>query len=819
MNGSAPSQRASTTAPRRILKFGGTSVTGRARVAVIADVVRARMAHTHPVVVVSAQSGITDLLLELAALAAAGDEYSAKITELSDRHASAAADLGLVTEDVEPLGPLAAEVERLLHGVSLLRECSPQIQARLLAFGELASARLVASALSRHHGLPCAPIDAAELIVADSEHGYAEVDWATTEARVQQALTPSGGDGGTIPVVTGFLAATGTGLRTTLGRGGSDSSAAILGWALGADAVEIWTDVDGVLTADPRIVSDARPIRALHYAELLELAHWGGRVVHPDAVRPLRERGIPLVVRNTIRPDDPGTVVSDDPIRAAQPVRSIALLDRVATLRMAGGVRDQGGSRVMHALDQAGVRPLVSSQGGSDGVVWVAVPDRDASRAEEALRRAFATELRSGGVLPPTVEHELATVSLVGTSDRLFSETAARVITALAEQAIEVRGLARGSEAPSITCVVDADDGPSAMKALHEAFFVGESDAAEAVGPKSARPLSDDVVELAHRLVEIPSVTGSEGQVVNELATILAADGWQLTRQPVVPGRDNLWATRGEGVVTLSTHLDTVPGVVPGGVRDGRLYGRGACDAKGIAAAMVVAANRLAAAGEERVDLLFVVGEEGRSDGARAANELPATSRFLVNGEPTEGHLASGAKGTLQARVGTLGSEAHSAYPDRGHSAVHAMIERLHALSGLELPVDPVLGPTTINVGTVEGGSAPNVLAGACEASLMIRLVGDPEPVRELIEAWAGSDVEVSWVSHVPAQRFKTVPGFAVTSVGYTTDASLLTAWGEPLLYGPGSIHVAHTPEEFVDVADLNQAVEDYQQIVRELLS
>ncbi|MEM7414312.1 MAG: aspartate kinase [Gemmatimonadota bacterium] len=816
MNESAHAQTASTAAPRRILKFGGTSVTGRARVSVLADVVRERRAHTHPVVVVSAQSGVTDLLLELARSAAAGEAYDGKIRELVDRHRSAAADLGVSEADVAPVEELVTELERLLHGVSLLRECSPGILSRLLAFGELASARLVAAALSHSHGLPAEPIDAAELIVADLEHGHARVDWAATEARVQDVL---GAWDGPVPIVTGFLAATGTGLRTTLGRGGSDSSAAIIGWALGADAVEIWTDVDGVLTADPRVVADARPIRALHYAELLELAHWGGKVVHPDAVRPLRERGIPLVVRNTMRPDDPGTVVSGDPVRVDRPVRSIALLESVATLHMTSAGRSQAASRVMHALDQAALHPLVTSHGGSDGSVWVAVRERDIERAKDALRRTFATDLRNGAVETPTIEMGLSTISLVGTSDRLFSETAARVISALATGGIEVRGIARGAEAPSITCVVDAAHGAAAMRALHDAFFHEADVMVDAAGPAPTAEWSDDVIGLARRLVEIPSVTGSEGHAVNAVAEILAADGWQLTRQSVAPGRDNLWATRGEGVVTLSTHLDTVPGSVPVTIRDGRLYGRGSCDAKGIAAAMIVAANRLAAAGETRVDLLFVVGEEGRSDGARAANELPATSRFLVNGEPTEGALASGAKGTLQARVRTNGSEAHSAYPERGSSAVHAMVSRLHALADLELPTDSLLGPTTINVGTIHGGSAPNVLAGACEASLMIRLVGEPDPVRDLIEEWAGDAIDVAWVSHVPAQRFTTVPGFEIASVGYTTDASLLTAWGEPLLYGPGSIHVAHTPEEFVPLDDLHQAVEDYQRIVRELLS
>ena len=816
MNTRADLAAAPTASPRRILKFGGTSVTGSERLAVIADVIRQRRAHSHPVIVVSAQSGVTDLLLDASARAAEGRAYDEVVREILARHEAAIVELGLPDSVADDVRTLADGVDRLLRGITLVGECSPRIRDRLLAFGELASARLVASALHHRHEMPAAPIDAADLIVAEIEGGSARVDWAATESRIQAALSSVGGP---LPVVTGFLAASDTGVRTTLGRGGSDSSAAILGWALRADAVEIWTDVDGVMTADPRVVADASPIRSLDYSELLDLAHWGAKVVHPDAVRPLRDRGIPLVVRNTARPDDPGTVISSTVEGDPRTVRSIALMSDVATVRMRGGSDgESNGGRVLHALEHAGVRTLAVSQGGSDGSVWVAVPERACERALETLRRAFASDLRSESARGPSEERGLAIVSLVGSSAGSFSETASRVITVLAENDIEVRGLTRGSTASGISCVVDGQDGRFAARLLHDALVVDAGHTDDTLSPQRSTDLGRDVVELATRLVEIPSVTGSEGPVTDALAAILEYDGWGITRQSVGPGRDNLWATRGNGVVTLSTHLDTVPGDVPIRVEAGRLFGRGACDAKGIAAAMVVAANRLADAGEERVDLLFVVGEEGRSDGARAANQLPATSRFLVNGEPTEGHLASGAKGTLQAIVRTSGTEAHSAYPEQGQSAVHTMVRLLGELTQLDLPVDPMLGPTTINVGTVSGGSAPNVLAGSCEATMMVRLVGEPEPVRDLIEQWAGEDAEVSWVSHVPAQRFETVPGFEVGAVGYTTDASLLDAWGRPLLYGPGSIHVAHTPDEHVSVEALRTAVDDYERIVRALL-
>ena len=328
-----------------------------------------------------------------------------------------------------------------------------------------------------------------------------------------------------------------------------------------------------------------------------------------------------------------------------------------------------------------------------------------------------------------------------------------------------------------------------------------------------------DVVALAAELLSIASPTGGEAPAVDFVSRWLVARGWNVTVQEVTPGRGNVWASRRGGGVTLSTHLDTVPPHVKPELRDGRLYGRGACDAKGIAAAMLAAADALAAAGEDRVDLLLVVGEEKGSDGARAANNLPATSRFLINGEPTESTLASGAKGSLRVMVRTRGREAHSAYPHLGQSAIEPLLALLPTVRELALPSDPVLGDTTVNIGTIRGGTEANIIPGHAEAELMIRLVGDAAPVRAAIEAWAAGRAEIEFGSYIPAQRFHTVPGLAVAPVAYTSDIPLLGRWGTPLLFGPGSIHVAHTPDEYVDVAELRASVDTYQRLVRTLLA
>jgi acetylornithine deacetylase len=328
-----------------------------------------------------------------------------------------------------------------------------------------------------------------------------------------------------------------------------------------------------------------------------------------------------------------------------------------------------------------------------------------------------------------------------------------------------------------------------------------------------------DVVALTAELLAIQSSTAGEGKAVEFVSRWLVARGWNVTVQEVSPGRGNVWASRAGGVVTLSTHLDTVPPYFPPRLAGDRLYGRGSADAKGIAAAMLAAADRLADAGEQRVDLLFVVGEEKGSDGARAANQLPATSRFLINGEPTESRLASGCKGSQRVTVRTRGREAHSAYPQLGRSAIEPMLELLPRLKGLRLPTDPVLGGTTVNIGVVHAGTEANIIPALAEAELMFRLVGDVDPIKQMLAEWADGKAELEWGSFIPAQHFHTLPGFEVAPVAYTSDIPLLGRWGTPLLFGPGSIHVAHTLEEYIDVNELRASVDAYERLVRSLLA
>lgn len=341
--------------------------------------------------------------------------------------------------------------------------------------------------------------------------------------------------------------------------------------------------------------------------------------------------------------------------------------------------------------------------------------------------------------------------------------------------------------------------------------------------PAPGGPISH-VADLALELMRHDSTSGREGKVVAQAESLLRERQWDTTRIPVSAERDCLFASSGvEPLVTLSTHLDTVPPFIPPGLDGGVLRGRGACDAKGIAASMIVAADRLRERGLP-VALLFVIGEETNHDGALAANAwinatLPRTERALINGEPTESTLAVGTKGAMRVVVRTSGRAAHSAYPELGDSAITRLVRLLAELDGLELPTDPVLGATTINIGGVSGGVADNVIAPAAEARLMARLVSPADAVWRVLAGWADGRATIERGVTVPAVRLQTLDGFATSVAAFATDIPSLTNWGTPYLFGPGSVHVAHTPDEHVRVADLEDAVDAYLRIAEQAIA
>lgn len=332
-----------------------------------------------------------------------------------------------------------------------------------------------------------------------------------------------------------------------------------------------------------------------------------------------------------------------------------------------------------------------------------------------------------------------------------------------------------------------------------------------------------NVFELTRALVDIESITGNEMNVgaylYDYLSKFAAATDGRVERIDVEAGRFNVLAWWGSPAVTLSTHIDTVPPFFPSREDSQDIHGRGSCDAKGIAAAMICAAENLRAHGIGNFALLFVVGEERNSVGAIAAAKTPRGSRYLINGEPTENRLALASKGALRLELSARGKMAHSAYPELGESAIDALLDALEAIRRVPLPKDELLGTCTLNIGTISGGRAPNVIPDSAAAELFFRLVDDPAPLREAIAAALNGRVELKEVVCNPPVHFERVDGFPTTVVSYTTDVPVLSpAWGRPLLIGPGSIHVAHTAHEHVSKKQLSDAVAIYADLVRRLL-
>ncbi|MGD9904810.1 MAG: M20/M25/M40 family metallo-hydrolase [Vicinamibacterales bacterium] len=328
-----------------------------------------------------------------------------------------------------------------------------------------------------------------------------------------------------------------------------------------------------------------------------------------------------------------------------------------------------------------------------------------------------------------------------------------------------------------------------------------------------------DLVGLARTLIDIESTTGQEGAVARLLAAYLRRRGYSVLEQPVDRDRVNVIAAVGEPQLVFSTHFDCVPPFFPSRVEGGILYGRGACDAKGILAAQVAAAERLRAAGETRVGLVFVAGEERGSDGAKAANTIASTSRFLVNGEPTELKLGLATRGAFRVRLTAHGRAAHSGYPQLGESAIEKLLDVLVDLRGGDWPADEVLGRTHYTVGLISGGVAPNVIPPRAEAEVFFRTVGAHDALRAALATVVAGRVDVEEILELPEMRLHTVPGYDTDVFAYFSDVPFLSNWGTPLLVGPGTIHVAHTDREHVAIADLERAVDVYADLATHLLN
>jgi aspartokinase/homoserine dehydrogenase 1 len=502
-----------------VLKFGGTSVSAADGVDVIRKQVEAWLPRSRPVVVVSAFAGTTDSLLG-AARAAASGTLEGRMEQIREAQRAAALRV-LGGERASVLDELEAHLDalaRILGAIGALGECPPKTLDSVLSFGERMSAAVVAAALAQR-GVDAQACDARRFIVTDDRFGEARVDFAATGAAARAFFESVA----SVQIVTGFIGATPKGETTTLGRGASDSTAAILGAVLGAEAVEIWTDVPGVMSADPRDVPGAFPLPHLSYDELLELSHWGAKVMHTAAVRPLRDGNIPLHIRSTLAPEHPGSLVSrEGGSSATHPVRGVASVDRTVLVQVEGAALSKPSVLARLFSMSAGVSgsQLFVSQGSSERSACFALKPDVAESTLEALQEEFRLERLSGEMEPPRVEHDSSIVSVVGEAMRHQPGTAARVFGVLGNHGVNIRAIAQGSSELSISLAVGREQRRAALRAIHDVFFASRPRPAEVFVAGLGRvgsALMEQLVRGAaerHRLV-VAGVARSKRAVVD----------------------------------------------------------------------------------------------------------------------------------------------------------------------------------------------------------------------------------------------------------------------------------------------------------------
>ena len=791
------------------MKFGGTSVEDAIAFGRVAAIVSARArAGTRLVVVVSALSRMTDALLT-----AVTRRSAEGLSPLIERHRAIAAAL-LTRDDASrfdrELQAASAEIARLIERVQREPEHEPALRDEIVSYGERLSSSLLARVLAESR-LTADCVDARRCVLTDEAFGRAVPDVPETARRTRAIIGPLLAEG-RIPVIGGFIAEARSGRTTTLGRGGSDYTAALVGAVLDASEIQIWTDVPGVLTADPRVVPGAHTIPSLSYAEAAELAYFGAKVLHPKTIQPAFERGIPVRILNSRAPDDPGTVVTREASVWPGAVKSIAHKSGITVLQITSA-RMLGAYGFLRALFEVFDRYKMPVDVVTTSEVSLSLTVEDG-----AALPAVTRELEGLGEV--RVEPRKAIICVVGEGLRTTPGIAARVFETIRD--INVSLISQGASRVNLTFVVDEDQVREAVVRLHGALLDRVATDCSVPRPtvhSSARP---PVADLARQLIDIPSISGDEEPVARFLAAYLTDLGYGVAMVDGVPGRPGLVArTAAPPRIVFCTHLDTVAPHVPASEDDTFLYGRGACDAKGIIAAQVAAAERLRAEGFDEVGLLFVVDEERGSLGARAANAHPVARdcRFLIVGEPTENRLAVGSKGSLRLTLRCEGTGGHSAYPERGRSAIHTLVQVLADVQAVTWSRDPYFGDTTCNIGLIGGGAASNVIAPEAHAELHLRLATDQAPVRELLERAVRGRAKIEYQSFTPPVRLTPVPGFEQCVVGFTTDVPHLSSWGTPLLLGPGSIHDAHTARERVAKVELERGVEHYVRLARQLAS
>lgn len=458
----------------QVLKFGGSSVKNAENISKVVSIVKDKITTDRTVVIVSALGGITDLLLQCCKLASENDEtYKEKLQEAEQRHLQTIKELIPITQQSSILShvkTMCNEIEDICNGIFLLRELSERTKDRVVSYGELLSSQIIAAKLKAELGV-CEWVDSRMLIITNSNFGAAAVDFTVTNKKINDYFSAS--DAG-LYMLPGFIASDSNGINTTLGRGGSDYTGAIMAAGLNAELLEIWTDVSGMMTADPRLVSNVRIIPQISYQEAMELSHFGAKVIYPPTIQPVRSKGIPTWIKNTFAPDDYGTVIQKDSTDNGNSIRGISSINNIALLSLEGSgmVGIPGFSkRLFEALAAKQINVILITQGSSEHSICVGIDAVLADDAKKAIDDAFAYEIETKKVDPISVEKELSVLALVGDNMKSHTGISGKMFGTLGRNGVNIRAIAQGSSERNITAVISVHDVKKAINVLHEEFF------------------------------------------------------------------------------------------------------------------------------------------------------------------------------------------------------------------------------------------------------------------------------------------------------------------------------------------------------------
>ena len=458
----------------QVLKFGGSSVANAENINRVVEIIKSDTSTTKKIIVVSALGGITDLLLKTADLAQANDElYKSFLQEIESKHLQAVKDLIPVQQQSTVLSlvkKICNEAEDVCNGIFLLRELSESTKDRIVSYGELLSSQIIAAKLNAA-GLATEWKDARELIITDSNYGLAAVDFAATNKKVLFFFAESVSS---LFIVPGFIASDKNNVTTTLGRGGSDYTAAIIAAAVDASVLQIWTDVSGMMTADPRLVNNSKHIPQISYQEAMELSHFGAKVIYPPTIQPVMKKRIPVWIKNTFAPEETGTVIKNEATATGTSIQGISSINNIVLLSLEGSgmVGIPGFSkRLFEALANASINVILITQGSSEHSICVGIDGHASTMAKEVVDKAFAYEIETNKVDPIIVEKQLSIVAIIGDNMKNHSGISGKMFSALGRNGVSIRAIAQGSSERNISAVISTDDVKKAINVLHEEFF------------------------------------------------------------------------------------------------------------------------------------------------------------------------------------------------------------------------------------------------------------------------------------------------------------------------------------------------------------